>query len=267
MSKTYSESEFMQLSIDELLKCERFPQVGAVICKDGVLLSTGYRGEIEGKHAERVAIEKLSSEDLEDSTLYTTLEPCVKLDVSQIAESCAELIVSSRIKVVVIGVLDPNATIYSKGSEMLRKNNIVVKYFSRKYRNFIESDTFKYGDITTVIGSCKRRIPVLKTSTSLKVLLFEHSSESINITFQTIQNCTVVDLVSENGTIFNAAGITKFSEITEPDVFRFPSHTMRMKVGDIAIVNPPNKTFYVLIKIVEIFPNDITASFEVRKKI
>jgi len=256
----------MQLSLDEQLKCDGFPQVGAIICKNGNLLSTGYRGEIAGKHAERVAIEKLSSEDLEGSTLYTTLEPCVKLDESQVVEPCSNLIVKSGIKRVVIGILDPNATVYSKGSEFLRINNIQVNFFYKKYRDILEFKTFKVGDITKIIGSCTRRIPVLQTPTTLNIFLSENNNQSINVWFQTIQYGQLVDLVSENYTIWAAAGVQHFSDITDPDIFRFPSHTLRMRVGDIAIVNPAHKDFYILIKVSEITSNDLKVQFEVRKK-
>ncbi len=41
----YSKSDFMKLTIEEYLKCSEFPRVGAVIAKNGTLLSTGYLGE------------------------------------------------------------------------------------------------------------------------------------------------------------------------------------------------------------------------------
>jgi diaminohydroxyphosphoribosylaminopyrimidine deaminase / 5-amino-6-(5-phosphoribosylamino)uracil reductase len=53
----YSHTDFMKMAIEEHLKCSEFPRVGAAIVKDGNLLSTRYRGEIKGIHAERVAIE------------------------------------------------------------------------------------------------------------------------------------------------------------------------------------------------------------------
>jgi diaminohydroxyphosphoribosylaminopyrimidine deaminase/5-amino-6-(5-phosphoribosylamino)uracil reductase len=58
----------MKIAIEEHLKCSEFPQVGAVIVKDGMLLSTGHRGERQGIHAEKIAIEKLVTEELQDST-------------------------------------------------------------------------------------------------------------------------------------------------------------------------------------------------------
>src|SRR5690606_26216935 len=69
----------MKLAVEEHLKCSEYPRVGAVVARYGNVLSTGHRGEVKRRHAERVAIEKLRREDLVGATLYTTLEPCVEL--------------------------------------------------------------------------------------------------------------------------------------------------------------------------------------------
>jgi diaminohydroxyphosphoribosylaminopyrimidine deaminase/5-amino-6-(5-phosphoribosylamino)uracil reductase len=95
--KIYSDQDLMKIAIEEHLKCTDFPRVGAVIAKTGIILSTGFRGEEKGTHAERVAIKKLTSEELEGSTLYTTLEPCIQVLENQQIESCADLIVKSGI--------------------------------------------------------------------------------------------------------------------------------------------------------------------------
>ena len=99
MQEKYSRKDLMKISIEEHLKCVEFPRVGVVIAKDGEILSTGHRGEMTNVHAERVAIEKLNSEQLAGSTLFTTLEPCVSLQHDQLIESCADLIIKSGITV------------------------------------------------------------------------------------------------------------------------------------------------------------------------
>jgi len=53
------------------------PKVGAVIVKDGRVLSIAHRGEQIGNHAEFVGLEKkLSDEAVAGATVYATLEPC-----------------------------------------------------------------------------------------------------------------------------------------------------------------------------------------------
>ena len=73
-----------------------------------------------------------------------------------------------------------------------------------------------------------------------------------------------VDLISDNGAIKVAAGASRFGDITDPDVFRFPSHFARMTTGLIAVVRPARSTFCVLIKLVDLFENDILFQWEVR---
>ena len=88
-------------------KCGEVP-IGAVIVKDGQIISTG-RNMRETKrnalhHAEVIAIDrackKLGAWRLSDCTLYVTMEPC---------PMCAGAIVNSRIKRVVFGCFDKKA--------------------------------------------------------------------------------------------------------------------------------------------------------------
>lgn len=261
----YSSTDLMKVAIEEHLKCSEYPRVGAVISKKGVLLSTGYRGEKQGIHAERVAIEKLCKEELQDSTLHTTLEQCVIIQQGQLTECCADLIIKSGIREVVIGVLDPNGTIYSEGFRKLLEKKISVSFFNRKLRIAVKEETFEYGDIHKLIGSGKRRIPVVHSGTQLEVQFSENDKRVINIRWNTLQpNHGIVDLLSENGAIRVAAGTTNFSDITDPMVFRFPSHYARLSKGMIAIVKPSNATFCVLIKLLELYDNDILFQWEVR---
>jgi pyrimidine deaminase RibD-like protein len=261
----YSITDLMKLAIEEHLKCSEFPRVGCVIAREGVLLSTGYRGERENVHAERVAIEKISKEELRGSTIYTTLEPCVTIQQGQETECCAELIIKSGIREAIIGVLDPNGTIYSEGYRKLLENKISVSFFNRKLRRAVEEETFEYGNIHKLIGPGKRRILVVHSGTHWEVQFSEKDNRVINIHWSTLQpQHGIVDLLSENGAVRVAAGATNFSDITDPMVFRFPSHFARLKKGMIAIVKPNNATFCVLIKLLELYDKDILFQWEVR---
>lgn len=263
--KRYSNSDLMKIAIEEHLKCTEFPRVGVAISKSGVLLATGFRGEISGIHAERVAIEKLNQDDLLGSTIYTTLEPCVTIQREQVTECCADLIIKSGIEEAVIGVLDPNGTIYSNGFRKLLENRISVSFFNRKLRKAVEEETFEYGDLHKLIGPGKRRIPVVHSGTYLEIQFSEKDIRTINIQWNSLQTIHgVVDLLCESGAVRVAAGTTNFSDITDPTVFRFPSHYARLKKGEIAIVKPIRATFCVLIKLLELYDNDILFQWEVR---
>ena len=82
--------------------------VGAVIVKDGEIISEGYNLREVNKsvtaHAEMVAIERacgqLGGWHLCGCTLYVTLEPC---------PMCAGALINSRVDRVVFGLRDPKA--------------------------------------------------------------------------------------------------------------------------------------------------------------
>ncbi len=257
----------MQIAFEEHQRCAEYPKVGAVVSKNGELLSTGYRGEKVGVHAERTATEKLCENQLINSTLFTTLEPCVNLIDKQPISSCADLIVQSGIKKVIIGILDPNGTIYSQGYKKLLESQISVSFFNRKLRLAIEDETFDYGDVSVICGHGKRRIPVTSNVISMDVKFSNTDDRTIKIYWSTLQfNSGTVDLASNNGAVRLAKGASKFSDITDPLVFRFPSHLARMKVDSIAVVKPEKATFCVLIKVIEIYENDILFQWQVRNE-
>ena len=265
LTKKYSNSDLMKIAVEEHLKCTEYPKVGVVVAKDGKILSTGFRGEVPRTHAERVALEKLAMLDRIGSTVFTTLEPCVALQADQAAESCADLIIASGIREVFVGVLDPNGTIYSQGFRKLLENNISVKFFNRKLRDAVEQETFEYGVIEKVIGGGKRRVPVVGSGIDIKVQFSEADLRTIEISWRTLQTSHgCVDLSSSNGAVRIAAGARRFSDISDPTIFRFPSHFARMKKDMIAIVQPAGATFCVLIKLIDLFENDILFQWEVR---
>lgn len=265
MSTKYSKSDLMKLAIEEHLKCSEFPRVGVVVAKSGEVLATGYRGETRGVHAERVALRKLADEEIQGATVFTTLEPCVELHEGQDIKSCSQLLIDAGVNEVVIGVLDPNGTIYSQGYRKLLENNINVSFFNRKLRVAVEEETFEFGEIHKVYGCGKRRVPVVHSGTEIEVQFSEKDERIINIKWATLQHAHgCVDLSSSNGAVRVASGARHFGDISDPMVFRFPSHFARMNKGMVAIVKPSNSTFYVLIQLVEIFENDIIFKWEVR---
>lgn len=265
MAKTYSDLDLMKIAVEEHLKCTEHPKVGVVVAKDGKILSTGFRGETPKIHAERVAIEKLPVTDRIGSTVFTTLEPCVALHANQVTESCADLIIASGVREVFVGVLDPNGTIYSQGFKKLLENNVSVKFFNRKLREAIEQETFEYGVIDKVIGGGKRRVPVVGSGIKITVQFNEADQRTIDISWASLQpSHGCVDLMSSNGAVRIASGASKFNEISDPTIFRFPSHFARLKKGMIAIVQPEGSTFCVLVKLIDLFEKDILVQWEVR---
>ena len=226
----------MKLSIDESLKSEEFPFVGAIISKDGTILSKGFRGEQTSIHAERIAIEKLTDIELYGATLFTTLEPCINIKNEQVKASCSELIVKSCISRVIIGVLDPNGAIYSQGYSYLLKNNLDVDFFDQDLRDMIEQETFKFDDLYKITGPGTKRVPVVNSGTALRIYFSEADTRFVEFRWSTLQpSHGTVDLISGNDSVRLASGASEFEDITDPMVFRFPSHYARMREGTIAM--------------------------------
>jgi pyrimidine deaminase RibD-like protein len=104
------------------------PKVGAVVVKDGKVLAVAHRGEVEACHAEYIALEKkLKNEIVAGATVYTTLEPCTQRNDPKIA--CAYRLKGRRVARVVMGILDPNPTVFGQGYQVLRDAGIQVQFF------------------------------------------------------------------------------------------------------------------------------------------
>ena len=80
------------------------PKVGAIVVKDGKIVSKAHRGEDPKCHAEFIALEgKLADDLVAGSTVYTTLEPCTTRNHPKIP--CAERLIERRVARVFIGIL------------------------------------------------------------------------------------------------------------------------------------------------------------------
>ena len=129
-----SPRELMQLAVELASKSiseegRVSPKVGAVVERDGVILAGAYRGEIKkGEHAEYTLLErKLQDIDLEGATLYSTLEPCTHRNHPKIA--CTDRVIARNLKRVVIGTLDPNASIRGLGELRMQDAGIEITRF------------------------------------------------------------------------------------------------------------------------------------------
>lgn len=121
-----SPTEYMKLAIEEARKGEGFtnpnPMVGAVIVKDGRIISMDYHHRYGEYHAERNAILNCR-EDMGGAEMYVTLEPCCHHGKTP---PCTDIIIESGIRKVYIGSMDANPLVAGKGAEILRKNGIEV---------------------------------------------------------------------------------------------------------------------------------------------
>lgn len=115
----------MKIAIEEAKKGMGYtspnPMVGAVVVKDGKIISKDYHHKCGEFHAERNAL--LKCDDASGADLYVTLEPCCHQGKTP---PCTDIIIEKGIKRVFMGSSDPNPLVAGKGKEILEKNGIEV---------------------------------------------------------------------------------------------------------------------------------------------
>lgn len=98
------------------------PWVGAVVVRDGRVISVGSTAPTGGPHAEAAAI---SGVDARGATLYVTLEPCVAFPGKR-TEPCADTIITSGLAKVVVALPDPDTNVSGRGIDQLRAAGVEV---------------------------------------------------------------------------------------------------------------------------------------------
>lgn len=100
------------------------PLVGSVLVVNDAIIGEGWHKKAGESHAEVNAINSVKDVSLlKNATIYVSLEPCSHYGKTP---PCANLIVESGIKNVVIGSVDANSIVAGKGIEHLEKNGCNV---------------------------------------------------------------------------------------------------------------------------------------------
>ncbi|GAB5560136.1 MAG: bifunctional diaminohydroxyphosphoribosylaminopyrimidine deaminase/5-amino-6-(5-phosphoribosylamino)uracil reductase RibD [Synoicihabitans sp.] len=99
------------------------PMVGSVIVENGQIVAEGWHARDGGPHAERVALEALGRSPDPTAALYVTLEPC---STAGRTGACCDAIITSGIKRVVIGAMDPNPDHAGRAVKVLETAGIAV---------------------------------------------------------------------------------------------------------------------------------------------
>jgi len=122
-----SDERFMRLAIREASRAQGQtspnPVVGAVIVKNGRILSKGYHHAAGLPHAEIVALRKLKPAQANSTTLYVTLEPCSSDGKTP---PCTMAIIAAGISRVVYGATDPDKRHRGRAAAILKKAGIAV---------------------------------------------------------------------------------------------------------------------------------------------
>jgi diaminohydroxyphosphoribosylaminopyrimidine deaminase/5-amino-6-(5-phosphoribosylamino)uracil reductase len=99
------------------------PLVGAVVARDGNVLSEGWHARAGDAHAEIMALDG-AGRRARGATLYVTLEPCNHFGRTP---PCVEAILRSGVSRVVVGHLDPNPKMQGRSVEVLRDAGVDVE--------------------------------------------------------------------------------------------------------------------------------------------
>ncbi len=122
-----SDNKFMKLALDlafsRMGQTSPNPSVGAVIVKNGKVISTGVTSDYGKDHAEITAIKNASGINLSESDIYVSLEPCSHFGKTP---PCVNAIIDSGIRKVFIPMLDPNPAVAGKGIAALKSAGVEV---------------------------------------------------------------------------------------------------------------------------------------------
>jgi diaminohydroxyphosphoribosylaminopyrimidine deaminase/5-amino-6-(5-phosphoribosylamino)uracil reductase len=99
------------------------PSVGCIIVKNDQIISVGQTSYNGRPHAEVNAI-KNSIENLDDATMYVTLEPCSHRGVTP---PCTSLIIKSKLKEVIYSIIDIDQRVKGKTYKIFKSKKIKVR--------------------------------------------------------------------------------------------------------------------------------------------
>ncbi len=148
------------------------PMVGAVILKNGKIVSRGYHRKYGASHAEINALKKLKFM-AKNCSLFINLEPCCHYGKTP---PCVDAIIKSGIKNVVIGMKDPNPLVSGKGVKALQKARIKVT------KNVLKKDCEELNEVYVKYINSKIPFVYLKAAISLDGKIAMHNGESKWIT-------------------------------------------------------------------------------------
>ena len=225
------------------------PMVGAVIVKNGEILSEDYHRKPGTLHAEALAI-ATAGKEAKGSTLYVNLEPCCHTEKR--TPPCAKTIIHAGIKRVVIGMTDPNPKVSGKGISELKDAGIEVT------SGVLENEARKLNEAYTKYITTGKPFVTLKVAMTLDGKIATPEGQSKWITGEQARK-KVHTLRSRADAIMTAIGTVKADD---------PQLTVRMKKGKnpLRIVIDPNLEIPLHAKILRTPPPTIIVTRERRGK-
>jgi len=172
-----SDEKYMRMAINLARKglgmTSPNPMVGAVLVNNGKVVGKGYHKGPGHLHAEAVAIKECGVEAA-GATLYVNLEPCCHTDKR--TPPCTKEIIRSGVKRVVVGMIDTNPAVNSRGISELIDAGISVD------KDILNVDAGRLNEIYTKFITSNIPFVILKSAASLDGKIALSSGESRWIT-------------------------------------------------------------------------------------
>lgn len=152
------------------------PLVGCTILdSDNKLISTGYHQKYGEAHAEINAIKGLSADQLANTKVFVTLEPCAHEGKTG---SCAKKLIQFKIMKLIFGLVDPNPMVAGQGAEILRAAGIEAE----EYQGPLKADLEDLCEVFLKNFREKKTFVAMKVASSLDGQIALSTGESQWIT-------------------------------------------------------------------------------------
>lgn len=229
--------------------------VGVVIARGGEVLSTGYKGERKGQHAEQVALEKAREYqlDIRETQLYTTLEPCLNIEGKRIP--CAERIAEAGIREVYIGEYDRNPRIYRKGWRYLMDHGVRCFDFPQDLRDLAHQASNEFTSLFTRKTGWEggAKFDFTQNGGHFEISATDEPSSVSWIT--SWSNCgrdAIYFCKHDNARVAKATYARDFFEIDDAGALDYEGHVVRLGIGEIGVLQRAGS--YLFCKVERIDP-------------
>jgi len=162
----------MKLALKAKGKTHPNPMAGALVVKDDKIVGRGFHAKAGLPHAETIALDE-AGKNSKGARLYVTLEPCTHFGRTA---PCVDGIIRSRVKEVIVGMIDPNPVNNGKGVAILKQHGIKVSV------GFLEDKLTRMNEV--FIKNITKRMPfiMVKVAESLDGRIATRTGDSKWIT-------------------------------------------------------------------------------------